>query len=101
MIYVKVSYTVKPEFAPKNQDNIQAFLTDFRQLDPSGFRYEVFTLQDGITFLHLSSYVDQTVQHKILNTASFLEFQKQRDQSGLDGSHKVEILNCIGHSKSW
>jgi len=32
----------------------------------------------------------------ILNIPSFKEFQRLRDESGLNDSHKVEILQSIG-----
>ena len=31
---------------------------------------------------------------------SFLEFQKKRDESGLNNTHKVEVLQLIGSSKT-
>lgn len=95
MINVIVSYTVKPEFVPTNQANIQTFLSDFKNLDQSTFEYKVFLKEDGVTFLHYSNYINEEVQHEVLNTPSFKEFQKLRDESGLNGSHKVEILQSI------
>ncbi|MDC8105145.1 MULTISPECIES: antibiotic biosynthesis monooxygenase [Chryseobacterium] len=95
MINVIVSYTVKPEFVSENKENIQNFLNDFRQLDLSAFEYKVFLKEDGVTFLHYSNYSNEEVQHEVLNTPSFKEFQRLRDESGLNGSHKVEFLESI------
>ncbi|WBV58558.1 hypothetical protein PFY10_08870 [Chryseobacterium daecheongense] len=95
MINVIVSYTVKPEFVSENKENIQNFLNDFRQLDLSAFEYKVFLKEDGVTFLHHSNYSNEEVQHEVLNTSSFKEFQRLRDESGLNGSHKVEFLESI------
>lgn len=95
MINVIVSYTVKPEFVSENKENIQNFLNDFRQLDQSAFQYKVFLKEDGVTFLHYSNYSNEEVQHEVLNTPSFKEFQRLRDESGLNGSHKVEFLESI------
>lgn len=90
-----VSYTVKPEFVPANKANIQKFLNDFKNLDQSTFEYKVFVKEDGVTFLHYSNYINEEVQHEVLNVPSFKEFQKLRDESGLNDSHKVELLQSI------
>jgi len=95
MISVIVSYTVKPEFVSENKTNIQKFLDDFKNLDQETFEYKVYIKEDGVTFLHYSNYINEEVQHEVLNVPSFKEFQKLRDESGLNGSHKVEILQSI------
>ncbi|AKK71698.1 hypothetical protein [Chryseobacterium gallinarum] len=95
MINVIVSYTVKPEFVSENKANIQKFLNDFKNLDQSAFEYKVFVKEDGVTFVHYSNYINEEAQHEVLNIPSFKEFQKLRDESGLNGSHKVEILQPI------
>lgn len=95
MINVIVSYTVKPEFVPANKTHIQTFLNDFKNLDQTTFEYKVYLKEDGVTFVHYSNYINEEVQHEVLNIASFKEFQRLRDESGLNGSHKVEILQPI------
>ncbi|OCA69900.1 hypothetical protein BBH99_03690 [Chryseobacterium contaminans] len=95
MINVIVSYTVKPEFVSANKANVEKFLNDFKNLDQSTFEYKVFVKEDGVTFLHYSNYINEEVQHEILNIPSFKEFQRLRDESGLNNSHKVELLQSI------
>ncbi|MEG0928102.1 MULTISPECIES: hypothetical protein [Chryseobacterium] len=95
MINVIVSYTVNPEFVPANKANIQTFLDDFKNLDQSTFEYKVYVKEDGVTFVHYSNYSNEEVQHEVLNVPSFKEFQRLRDESGLNGSHKVEFLQPI------
>lgn len=95
MINVIVTYTVKPEFVPDNKVNIQTFLNDFKNLDQSAFEYKVFVKEDGVTFVHYSNYINEDVQHEVLNVPSFKEFQRLRDESGLNDSHKVEILQSL------
>ncbi|WP_419487237.1 hypothetical protein [Chryseobacterium bernardetii] len=95
MINVIVSYTVKPEFVSANKANIEKFLNDFKNLEQSTFEYKVFVKEDGVTFLHYSNYANEEVQHEVLNVPSFKEFQRLRDESGLNGSHKVELLQSI------
>lgn len=95
MINAIVTYQVKPEYAAKNKKNIQLFLEDFKKLSPD-FLYKVYTKDDNRTFVHFSSYKNEQIQAEVLNVPSFKEFQKQRDDSGLDGSHKVEVLDYVG-----
>jgi len=95
MINVIVTYTVKPEFVSENKANIQKFLSDFKNLDQETFEYKVYVKEDGVTFVHYSNYNNEEVQHEVLNVPSFKEFQKLRDESGLNDSHKVEILQSI------
>lgn len=95
MINVIVTYTVKPEFVSENKLNIQKFLNDFKDLDQETFEYKVYIKEDGVTFLHYSNYINEEVQYEVLNIPSFKEFQKLRDESGLNDSHKVEILQSI------
>ncbi|MDE5438528.1 hypothetical protein KRE40_02915 [Elizabethkingia meningoseptica] len=95
MINILVSYTIKPEYVAENKHNIQRFLEDFKKLDQSKFEYKVYLKEDGVTFLHYSNYENEAVQHEVLNVPSFKEFQRLRDESGLNGSHQVNILQAI------
>ncbi len=96
MISVIVSYRVKPEFVEQNKANIQTFLKDFEQLDATKFKYSVLVKEDGVSFVHYSQYSDEQMQNELLNIPSFKAFQKMRDASGLNDSHKVEVLQSIG-----
>lgn len=96
MIAVIVTYTVKPEYVEQNKQHIQQFLKDFKELDTSGFEYNVYTKDDNLTFVHHSIYRDEKIQTEVLNVPSFKEFQRLRDESGLNDSHKVEVLNLVG-----
>jgi hypothetical protein len=100
MISVKVTYTVKPAFVDQNKQNINVFLADFKKLVTSNFLYNVFIEDDGLTFLHVSMYENESVQEQITNVPSFLKFQEERDASGLDVSQKIEKLDLIGSSLS-
>lgn len=96
MISVIVTYQVTPEFAAQNKANIQAFLKDFEQLDETKFKYTVLLKDDGVSFVHYSQYADEATQTQLLNVPSFKAFQEMRDASGLNDSHKVELLQLIG-----
>ena len=91
MINVIVTYQVKPEFVEQNKINIQKFLTDFKNIDSKDFQYSIYTRDDKVTFVHYSTYRNENVQTEILNVPSFKEFQRLRDESGLNGTHTVEV----------
>lgn len=96
MISVIVTYQVKPDFVAQNKANIQTFLADFEKLDSSKFKYTVLLKEDGVSFVHYSHYSDEEMQNQLLNVPSFKAFQQMRDESGLNNSHKVEILQLVG-----
>lgn len=96
MISVIVTYQVKPEFVTQNKANIQNFLADFEKLDASKFKYTVLLKEDGVSFVHYSQYSDEQMQNELLNVPSFKVFQQMRDESGLNDSHKVEVLQLVG-----
>ena len=98
MISVIVTYKIKEEFIEQNKSNIEKFIQDFEKLDSSEFQYKVFTKQDGTTFVHHSLYKNEQIQKELLNVPSFLEFQKQRDEIGLDGKPEIEFLDLFASS---
>lgn len=98
MISVEVCYTVKPGFVAQNKRNISAFLADFRQLVTLNFLYQVYVKEDGLTFMHLSMYENKEVQQQVLQVPSFLNFQRERDESGLDVAPQLKELTLIGSS---
>lgn len=102
MISIIVTYKINNEFVEQNKSNVAKFIRDFEELDTSQFQYNVFTKEDGLTFVHHSLYKNKQIQRDILNVPSFLEFQKQRDEIGLQGEPKIEIVNLIESSeKKW
>eukprot|EP00388_Colpodella_angusta_P010533 GDKJ01027396.1.p2 GENE.GDKJ01027396.1~~GDKJ01027396.1.p2 ORF type:complete len:106 (+),score=8.85 GDKJ01027396.1:487-804(+) len=100
MISIQVSYTVKPSFVAQNKANVNQFLADFKKLAGVNFLYNVYIKEDGLTFLHVSMYEDETVQAQVLNTPSFVAFQEQRDLLGLASEPIIEELNLLGSSLS-
>ena len=100
MITVKVTYGIKKAFVARNKENIAAFMKDFKAMNSSAFEYSVYTLDDETTFVHISSYADEHIQKKILTTPSFVEFQKQRDESGLIKPHHLEMLHHLAASNN-
>ncbi|MDQ8003448.1 MAG: hypothetical protein REI64_01535 [Pedobacter sp.] len=98
MIAVQVTYKINANFVEENERNIAAFLNDFKELRNSKFLYHVFVKEDGLTFVHVSMYQNEEVQQEVLNTPSFVAFQKQRDEKGLTEAPTVERLQHVGSS---
>jgi hypothetical protein len=48
-----VQYQAKPERADENQQLIEAVFAELERLEPDGFTYKVFRLDDGVSFLHV------------------------------------------------
>jgi len=100
MIIAKVTYTVDPSFVQKNQENINKFISDFKQMHATNFLYTSYLCEDGKTFVHISHYENEEIQKRVLQTPSFLSFQKQRDDSGLESSPHIEIIQLVASSQN-
>jgi hypothetical protein len=48
-----VRYQTKPERADENQKLIEAVFADLADRQPVGFTYQVFRLEDGVSFVHV------------------------------------------------
>ncbi len=48
-----VQYRVKPERVAENQALIEAVFAELEQLQPRGFSYRAFLLEDGVSFVHV------------------------------------------------
>ena len=48
-----VRYQTKPERADENQALIEAVFADLTARRPNGFTYQVFRLDDGVSFVHV------------------------------------------------
>jgi hypothetical protein len=99
MIIVKVTYTVKPDFIQKNQENINRFMVDFKKIGKNDFHYTSYLCEDGKTFVHLSHYQNKEIQKQLLEVRSFLSFQKQRDDSGLESKPQIEVMHLVASSR--
>lgn len=101
MITVKVTYIVKPEFVKKNQENIKLFMIDFKKMNLNNFHYAAYLCEDGRTFVHISHFQNEEIQKQVLQVPSFLAFQKHRDESGLDNSHQLEVIQVVASTSDF
>lgn len=98
MIIVKVTYTVKPDFVIKNQENINEFIKDFKKIITNDFRYIAYLGEDKKTFTHISMYQNEAIQKQLLAVESFKLFQKNRNESGLEVGEKIQMMELAGAS---
>ncbi len=49
-----VRYQAKAEHADENQRLVEAVFTNLDQLEPDGLTYNVFRLDDGVSFIHVA-----------------------------------------------
>jgi len=50
-----VRYQVKPEQVAANEELVRAVFDELHRVEPTGFGYVTFQLEDGVTFVHLVS----------------------------------------------
>ena len=71
-----VRYEVKPGRADENQRLVEKVYEELRELQPAGFRYATFRLDDGATFVHISSE-DGNAPNPLGSVKAFSEFQAE------------------------
>lgn len=81
MKIVKVTYTVKDEFAAQNQLNIKKVMDDLQQLKHEGIFYHVCIKSDGKTFVHTAFFKSDEDQKLLFDLAVFQNFQQQLNAS--------------------
>jgi hypothetical protein len=71
---VMVRYKVKPEEAERNEALVRKVYEELHQTAPTGIRYATFKLDDGVSFVHLSSNDSSAEQNPLMNVAAFRAF---------------------------
>ena len=52
---VMVRYTVKPDEQEANVERVRAVFAELAEVRPPAFQYACFTLEDGVSFVHVAS----------------------------------------------
>jgi hypothetical protein len=55
---VMVRYRVKPDQVAVNEELVRDVYAELARVQPAGFRYATFKLDDGVSFVHLASHED-------------------------------------------
>jgi hypothetical protein len=72
---VMVRYRVKPDRADENEQLVRAVYAELKELDPEGFRYRTFRLEDGVSFVHVAE--SEGSQNPLPELDAFNEFQRE------------------------
>ena len=91
----KVQYTVKPEYVEQNKANIQKVMDHLRTNPINGMQYASFTLDDGVTFVHINMANDQETMDKLQDLELFTAFRMALKASGPLSPPKSENLNLV------
>ena len=99
MKIVKVTYTLKSEYASQNQNNIKNVMADLQNLHHPGINYNSCVSVDGKTFIHTAFFDSEEDEKVLLGLPSFRFFQEQLKLSGPEVPPKQELLTLVGSSK--
>jgi hypothetical protein len=70
-----VQYRAKPARADENQRLIEAVFAELAERRPAGFSYQVFRLDDGVSFVHVvTEHADVDDPDSLQDVAAFQAF---------------------------
>ncbi len=80
MTTIVVRYQTKAERAGENQQLIEAVFAELDELQPEGFTYKVFRLDDGVSFVHVM--IEHDIEHpdSLQDLAAFQSFVAHIDE---------------------
>lgn len=97
MKVTRVQYTVQPDFAEQNKENIEVVMSELRALNNNDLKYASYVLDDGKTFMHLVHHNSKNAEHLPASLESFKHFQTQL-KAHLEIPPKAEILELVESS---
>jgi quinol monooxygenase YgiN len=75
MSQVLIRYRLKPEHVERNEQLIRAMYEELHRAAPSGLRYVIYKLEDGVTFMHISE--SEGEESPMAGLASVQEFRRE------------------------
>jgi hypothetical protein len=72
---VMVRYKVKPDRAAENEALVRAVYEELQRTQPAGLHYATFALDDGVSFVHLSSIETEDGRNPLSDVEAFARFQ--------------------------
>ena len=72
---VRVTYTVRPDFAETNAANVRAVMEELAALGDVGVKYSAFRTEDGNRFVHLVILDDPSKGDVVPGLAAFQAFR--------------------------
>jgi len=98
MKIVRVTYTVKAEYAEQNQANIKKVMADLQLLHHPDINYNVCLNTDNKTFVHTAFFKEDQDERTLLELPSFIHFQQQLKASGPEVPPKSQHPVLVGAS---
>lgn len=74
MGFTVVRYTVKPGLEERNAELVRAVYRELQALEPTGFHYATYRLEDGRTFVHVAELAGED-ESPLPSLKAFREFQ--------------------------
>jgi hypothetical protein len=96
---VMIRYKVKPERAQENTELIRAVYEELALTAPAGLRYATFVLEDGVSFVHVTSN-ETDGPTPLREVQAFQEFQKDVTERCAEGPVSSEMQE-IGSYRFW
>ena len=91
---VLVRYTVKPKLVEQNRELAEGFLRELSTAQLAN-RYAVFTLADGVSFVHVHLFADEAEEKRFAQLPSFWTFEKDLAER-CDELPAVSKLEAVG-----
>jgi hypothetical protein len=92
---VVVRYKVKPDRVAENEELVRAVYEELHRTQPAGLRYATFRLEDGFSFMHLSSTEAEDGSNPLTKTEAFARFT-ENIRERCDEPPVVTALDEIG-----
>jgi hypothetical protein len=73
---VMVRYKVKPDRATENEALVRAVYEELQRTRPAGLHYATFALDDGVSFVHLSTLDAEDGGNPLTEVEAFARFQE-------------------------
>jgi hypothetical protein len=96
-----VRYRVRPDQAARNSELVRAVYDELRDRAPDGIRYATFTLDDGVTFVHIAEVASD--RNPLAELAAFREFvggvaERCDDPPATSELHEVGSYRLFDHA---
>jgi hypothetical protein len=73
---IMVRYKVKPDRAAENEELVRAVYEELDRTRPADLHYATFALEDGVSFVHLSSIDTEDGSNPLTEVEAFARFQE-------------------------
>ena len=70
-----IRYRLRPDQVERNEELVRAMFEELQRAAPSGLRYTIFKLEDGVSFMHISE--SEGEESPMGGLASVQEFRRE------------------------